>query len=124
LTDTHDTGRHETDLATLEPVADRLATAKAATTALIGAMGVDAETRHELVLAALVALMDSVSDVPVLLRARRAARLRAADLAAAGRATLAADRDGEPDPLYYLRDQLDHDQADDPDADQASAVPR
>ncbi|HEU5156029.1 MAG TPA: hypothetical protein VFU43_03470 [Streptosporangiaceae bacterium] len=29
-----------------------------------------------------------------------------ADLLAAARATLAADRDGEPDPLYYLRDEL------------------
>lgn len=29
-----------------------------------------------------------------------------ANLAAAGRATLRADRDGEPDPLYYLRDEL------------------
>jgi hypothetical protein len=51
--------------------------------------------------------MDSVGDVPVLLRALRAGRLHSANLAAAGRATLAADRDGEADPLYYLRDQLD-----------------
>lgn len=29
-----------------------------------------------------------------------------ADLLAAARATLDADRDGEPDPLYYLRDEL------------------
>ncbi len=29
-----------------------------------------------------------------------------ADLLAAARATLTADRDGEPDPLYYLRDEL------------------
>ena len=29
-----------------------------------------------------------------------------ADLLAAARATLAANRDGEPDPLYYLRDEL------------------
>jgi len=28
------------------------------------------------------------------------------DLVAAARATLAADHDGEPDPLYYLRDEL------------------
>ena len=29
-----------------------------------------------------------------------------ADLLAAARATLTAERDGEPDPLYYLRDEL------------------
>ncbi|TDD69400.1 hypothetical protein E1293_35810 [Actinomadura darangshiensis] len=29
-----------------------------------------------------------------------------ANLVAAGRATLKADRDAEPDPLYYLRDEL------------------
>lgn len=29
-----------------------------------------------------------------------------ADLLAAARATLAAEHDGEPDPLYYLRDEL------------------
>ena len=28
------------------------------------------------------------------------------NLIAAARATLAAQRDGEPDPLYYLRDEL------------------
>ncbi|SHN46923.1 hypothetical protein [Cryptosporangium aurantiacum] len=33
-------------------------------------------------------------------------RLRYAFLLAAARSTLAADRDGEPDPLYYLRDEL------------------
>ncbi|GAA3381600.1 hypothetical protein [Cryptosporangium minutisporangium] len=33
-------------------------------------------------------------------------RIRYAFLLAAVRATLAADRDGEPDPLYYVRDEL------------------
>lgn len=33
-------------------------------------------------------------------------RRRYHDLIAAGRATLAAAADGEPDPLYYLRDEL------------------
>jgi hypothetical protein len=36
-------------------------------------------------------------------------RLRYANLAAAGRATLSASRDGEdPEPLSYLRDELAH----------------
>jgi hypothetical protein len=55
----------------------------------------------------------SLSDVPVLvsentrLRSHlRAARLERANLAAAGRATLTAWRDCEPDPLSYLRDEL------------------
>ena len=34
------------------------------------------------------------------------ARLDRANLRAAMRATLAADADGEPDPLWYLRDEL------------------
>jgi hypothetical protein len=36
-----------------------------------------------------------------------AARLDKANLLAASRATLAAHADGEPDPLYYLRDEMD-----------------
>jgi hypothetical protein len=55
----------------------------------------------------------SLSDVPVLVseitrlhRDLRTARLKLANLAAAGRATLAAVRYGEPDPLAYLRDEL------------------
>lgn len=34
------------------------------------------------------------------------ARRREQNLIAAGRATLTAAADGEPDPLYYLRDEL------------------
>jgi len=56
---------------------------------------------------------DALADVPALaaeitrLNARLAAcRLDRADLAAAGRATIAAYLDGEPDPLGYLRDEL------------------
>jgi hypothetical protein len=55
----------------------------------------------------------SLADIPILsaeivrLAARSLDDRRAyADLLAAARATLAADRDGEPDPLYYLRDEL------------------
>jgi hypothetical protein len=55
----------------------------------------------------------SLSDVPVLISEitylsgeARAERLDRANLAAAGRATLAASLNGEPDPLSYLRDEL------------------
>ena len=56
----------------------------------------------------------SLSDLPAALadlgRARaelEAVRLDRANLLAAIRACLAADADGEPDPLGYLRDELD-----------------
>jgi hypothetical protein len=56
----------------------------------------------------------SLSDIPILiteivrLAAKLAsARLDRADLAAAGRATIAAWHDGERDHLSYLRDELD-----------------
>jgi hypothetical protein len=56
----------------------------------------------------------SLSDIPILaLEIGRlgteltVARLHWANLAAAARATLAAHRDGEPDPLFYVRDELD-----------------
>lgn len=59
------------------------------------------------------ALLDSATDVPLLLAelARLwiqllAARLQYANLRAAARATLSAERDGEPDPLAYLADEL------------------
>ena len=95
-----------------QQIAERHAMAKVAATAIVDSRG----TNEAVNLIAMVLLLDSLDDVPVLLRALQAARLRAANLTAAGRATLAADRDGEPDPLYYLRDQLDHDQDDAPDA--------
>ena len=47
-----------------------------------------------------------LADVQTLRRALREARMRAANLEAAGRATLAAEQDGEADPLFYLRDEL------------------
>ena len=59
-------------------------------------------------------LADSLSDVPVLsAEITRLAdelqhtRLDRANLLAAARATIAAYHDGEPDPLSYLRDELD-----------------
>jgi hypothetical protein len=55
----------------------------------------------------------SLSDIPILaaevtyLRGELAlVRLRFANLAAAGCATLTAHHDGEDDPLFYLRDEL------------------
>lgn len=61
-----------------------------------------------------VALWVAVADIPVLLaeidRTRSMlafSRAKYADLLAAARATLAADRDGESEPLLYLRDELD-----------------
>jgi hypothetical protein len=60
----------------------------------------------------------SLADVPALgaVIARLSAELAAtrmdrANLLAAMRATLAADADGEADPLYYMRDELDARQA-------------
>ncbi len=56
----------------------------------------------------------SLSDIPILVAEvdrlgseLTIVRLDRANLAAAGRATLAAYRLGEPDPLSYLRDELD-----------------
>jgi len=59
------------------------------------------------------ALWTALADVPVLLaeiaRGRTLlalTRAEYADLLAAARATIAAHRDGERDPLYYLHDEL------------------
>jgi hypothetical protein len=55
----------------------------------------------------------AIADIPVLLaeldrlaRLLTWARTEFANLLATAHATLAADRDGEPDPLSYLRDQV------------------
>jgi hypothetical protein len=57
---------------------------------------------------------DALADVPTLgaVIGRLAAelvetRMDRANLLAAMRATIAAQADGEPDPLYYLRDEID-----------------
>ena len=56
----------------------------------------------------------ALADVPALLAEVRqgradleAARLEAANLLAAMRAAIAAHADGEADPLYYLRDEVE-----------------
>jgi hypothetical protein len=65
-----------------------------------------------------VAVWTAVADIPVLLaeldrlaRLLSRARWDFADLLAAARATLAADHDGEPDPMTYLRDAVAEHQA-------------
>lgn len=62
---------------------------------------------------AYAALWTAAADVPVLLAEigrleslLTLARVRHADLTAAARATVAAERDGENDPLWYVRDEL------------------
>ncbi|MFG2088010.1 hypothetical protein [Spirillospora sp. NPDC048824] len=47
-----------------------------------------------------------VSEITRLAAALAKVRRDRANLVAAGRATLNAERDAEPDPLYYLRDEL------------------
>lgn len=56
--------------------------------------------------AALSDARDLATEVARLAAELAAARLGRANALAAMRATIAAQRDGEPDPLYYLRDEL------------------
>lgn len=60
----------------------------------------------EHVQAALADARDLATEAARLAAELAAARLRYANAVAAMRATIAAQRDGEPDPLYYLRDEL------------------
>ncbi|TDD20297.1 hypothetical protein E1287_41425 [Actinomadura sp. KC06] len=55
---------------------------------------------------ALVDVPALVSEITRLAAELASARRDRANLVAAGRATLNAERDAEPDPLYYLRDEL------------------
>ena len=68
----------------------------------------DAETTRTL-----TALLTAAADIPVLLAEigrlhslLLLTRVRQADLTAAARAVIAAERDGENDPLWYIRDEL------------------
>ena len=56
--------------------------------------------------AALADTRDLATEVTRLSAELAAARLRHANALAAMRATIGAQRDGEPDPLYYIRDEL------------------
>ena len=77
-----------------------------------------------------VRLWRAVADIPVLLA--ELSRLRSllalvramhANLLAAARATIAATRDGEEDPMYYLRDELDTQDQLPPDHFHAAELP-
>lgn len=79
-------------------------------------------------LAGVFRFLDSaLADVPAVLAELRqaraeleAVRLERANLLAAMRATIGAQADGEPDPLYYLRDELDAHQGRSPGHGEAS----
>jgi len=60
-------------------------------------------TRHDL--ADIARLLSEISSLHSQLAA---ARLKAANLEAAIRAALSAHSDGEPDPLSYLRDEIEY----------------
>jgi hypothetical protein len=73
----------------------------------------EAATKHDGALAVIRPVTDALTLIPSLcgeiryLRRRLASTLHEQqDLIAAGQATLGAHADGEPDPFYYLRDQL------------------
>ena len=61
--------------------------------------------------AALSDARDLATEVARLAAELEATRLRHANAVAAMRATIAAQRDGESDPLYYLRDELNSPQS-------------
>jgi hypothetical protein len=63
-------------------------------------------TAWERVEAALTDARDLATEVTRLSAELAAARLWHANALAAMRATIGAQRDGEPDPLYYIRDEL------------------
>jgi hypothetical protein len=69
--------------------------------------------RHDSATAAMAKLARALDTIPLLCTEINRLRHRLADtlkdlhnLLAAARATLSANTDGEPDPLYYLRDEL------------------
>ncbi len=71
-------------------------------------------SRHDSAASAMGKLAKALDTIPLLsaeigrLRVRLARTLTDLhNLVAAARAALGADADGEPDPLYYLRDELD-----------------
>lgn len=67
----------------------------------------EASTRHDNASSALRTIATALDTIPKLYGEIRRLRVRLANLVAAARATLGAHDDGEPDPLYYLRDELE-----------------
>jgi hypothetical protein len=74
----------------------------------------EATTRHDDALSVIRPITNALSIIPPLCAEIRQLRRRLAatlndwhDLIAAAKATLGAHADGEPDPFYYLRDELE-----------------
>jgi hypothetical protein len=74
----------------------------------------EAATHHDDALRVIRPIADALSVIPALCAEIRQLRQRLAatltdlyDLIAAAKATLGAHADGEPDPFYYLRDELE-----------------
>jgi hypothetical protein len=66
----------------------------------------EASTHQQTASSALRTIAAALDTIPNLCAEIRLLRVRLANLVAAARATLSANDDGEPDPLYYLRDEL------------------
>jgi 3-deoxy-D-arabino-heptulosonate 7-phosphate (DAHP) synthase class II len=67
----------------------------------------EASNQHHKAASALRTIATALDTIPKLCGEIRRLRSRLADLVAAARATLSAHDDGEPDALYYLRDELE-----------------
>jgi hypothetical protein len=67
----------------------------------------EASDQHDNATSALRAISAALGTIPRLAAEIRNLRTRLANLVAAARATLSAHDDGEPDALYYLRDELE-----------------
>lgn len=67
----------------------------------------EASDQHHNAASALRTIATALDTIPKLCSEIRRLRSRLADLVAAARATLSAHDDGEPDALYYLRDELE-----------------
>lgn len=67
----------------------------------------EASDRRDNATSALRSITAALDTIPRLCAEIRRLRARLANLVAAARATLSAHDDGEPDALYYLRDELE-----------------
>jgi hypothetical protein len=72
---------------------------------IVAVLTAELPSRRESLRRIAAALADTPSLITEITRARR----ERANLAAAARATLAAYNEGEPDPLFYVRDELHQD---------------